>query len=67
MSAINQSCEALIGRTALELWGNFPRDVQELIFETAVRHNEGLRHDLAVFLHERHPRTAHPPKPTAFA
>jgi hypothetical protein len=67
MSAIDQRCEALIGRTALELWGHFPRDVQELIFETAVRGDEGLRHDLAVFLHERHPRTAHPPKPTALA
>jgi hypothetical protein len=67
MSAINQGCEALIGRTALELWGYFPRDVQELIFETAVRGNDGLRHELAVFLHERHPRTAHPPKPTALA
>jgi hypothetical protein len=67
MNVIDQHCEILIGRTALELWGHFPRDVQELIFETALRGNDQLRHDLAVFLHERHPRTAHPPKPTALA
>lgn len=67
MAAIDQRCETLIGRTALELWGHFPRDVQEMIFETALRGNDTLRHDLAVFLHDRHPRTAHPPKPTALA
>jgi hypothetical protein len=60
-------CEALIGHTCLNLWSRFPRDVQELIFETAVEGRDELRHELAVFLHERHPRTAHPPKPTAIA
>jgi hypothetical protein len=65
MVTIDEHCEALIGRTALALWGRFPRDVQELIFETALDGNDDLRHDLAVFLHERHPRTAHPPKPAA--
>lgn len=63
MGTIDERCEALIGRTALTLWSRFPRDVQELIFETAVDGNEPLRYDLAVFLHDRHPRTAHPPKP----
>jgi len=65
MDKIDEHCEALIGRTALALWGFFPRDVQEMIFETAVEGHEALRHDLAVFLHERHPRTAHPPKPVS--
>jgi hypothetical protein len=25
------------------------------------------RHQLALYLHDHHPRTAHPPKPTALA
>jgi hypothetical protein len=64
MGRVDEHCETLIGRTALALWGRFPRDVQEMIFETAVEGREALRHDLAVFLHNHHPRTAHPPKPT---
>jgi hypothetical protein len=26
-----------------------------------------IRNRLAIFLHDRHPRTAHPPKPTGLA
>ena len=55
MDTIDEHCEALIGRTALALSAHLPRDVQEMIFETAVEGHEALRHDLAVFLHERHP------------
>jgi hypothetical protein len=28
--------------------------------------DEQLRYQLAVYLHQHHPRTAHPPRPTAF-
>jgi hypothetical protein len=28
-----------------------------------MRHKAELRHDLARLLHERHPRTQHPPRP----
>ena len=55
----------LAGLAALKLWPDLPRDIQERLFETAVPSDERIRHDLAVFLHDRHPRTAHPPKPTA--
>lgn len=65
MNGVDARCEALIGRTILDLWFRLPRDVQEMIFETAVEGQDDLRHSLAVFLHERHPRTAHPPKPSA--
>jgi hypothetical protein len=34
------------------------------LFETAVPTDEAVRNNLAVFLHDRHPRTAHPRKPT---
>jgi hypothetical protein len=40
-----------------------PRDIQEALFETAMRDRTELRHDLAKLLHARHPRTEHPPKP----
>ena len=53
----------LAGRAALQLWPDLPRDIQEALFETAAPGDDKVRHDLAVFLHERHPRTAHPPKP----
>lgn len=57
----------LLGRAALQCWADLPRDVQERLFETATASDEQVRHDFAVFLHDRHPRTAHPPRPTALA
>jgi hypothetical protein len=59
--------ERLLGHAALKLWPDLPRDVQELLFETAVPIDPVIRNKLAVFLHDRHPRTAHPPKPTQLA
>lgn len=60
-------CAMLIGQAALRLWPDLPRDIQEQLFETAAPNDEQVRHNLAVFLHDRHPRTAHPAKPTALA
>jgi hypothetical protein len=59
--------ECLLGHAALKLWPDLPRDVQELLFETAVPLDPAVRNRLAVFLHDHHPRTAHPPKPTQLA
>lgn len=59
--------QAVIGQAAIGLWPNLPRTVQEQLFELAVGADEHLRHRLAIYLHEHHPRTAHPPKPTALA
>jgi hypothetical protein len=56
-----------IGHAALELWPDLPREVQERLFEHAATSDESLRHALAIYLHDRHPRTAHPPKPSALA
>jgi hypothetical protein len=67
MSDIDTQYAQLVGRAALQLWPDLPRDMQEALFESAVPNDDALRHDLAVFLHDRHPRTAHPPKPTAMA
>ncbi|MCA6117434.1 hypothetical protein J6524_21570 [Bradyrhizobium sp. WSM 1738] len=53
----------LLGEAAIAIWGDMPRDIQEALFETAMKNRSELRHDLAVLLHERHPRTLHPAKP----
>ena len=59
--------EHLVGRAALKLWSDLPRDLQERLFEDAVGGDEALRHNLAIYLHDHHPRTTHPPSPTAVA
>ena len=59
--------ERLLGRAALRLWPDLPRDVQEKLFERAVPLDQAIRNRLAIFLHDRHPRTAHPPKPKTLA
>ena len=59
--------ERLLGHAALRLWSELPREVQEKLFETAVPLDPVIRNRLAIFLHDGHPRTAHPPKPTELA
>ena len=61
--------ERLLGHAALRLrlWSELPREVQENLFETAVPLDPVIRNRLAIFLHDRHPRTAHPPKPIELA
>jgi uncharacterized protein with von Willebrand factor type A (vWA) domain len=58
-----QTFASLLGEAAIVVWGDMPRDIQEALFETAMRDRSELRHDLACLLHERHPRTQHPAKP----
>lgn len=53
----------LLGRAAMEVWGDMPRDVQEALFERAVKGHDSDREQLARLLHDRHPRTSHPAKP----
>ena len=55
--------ERLLGKAVLALWPGFPRDVQEILFETAVARDEIVRNHLASYLHDHHPKTAHPAKP----
>jgi hypothetical protein len=57
--------ENLMGKAALKTWSGLPREVQERLFETAVGEDETLRQALAVYLHDHHPQTMHPPKPTS--
>ena len=59
--------ERLLGKAALALWSDFPRDVQETLFETAVARDVIIRNHLASYLHDHHPKTAHPAKPAQSA
>lgn len=57
---------SLLGHAALKAWPELPRDAQERIFSAAV--DDGIiANSLAQFLHDRHPKTSHPPKPTRLA
>jgi hypothetical protein len=57
---------ALLGHAALKVWAELPRDAQERLFTAAV--DDGvIANELAEFLHDRHPKTAHPPQPTRLA
>ena len=58
-----KEAEALLGQAALRVWSDLPRDAQELLFESAVPKDDHMRKLLAVFLHDSHPKTYHPPKP----
>jgi hypothetical protein len=67
MSNLFKEFELLLGRAAFKLWPDLPRGMQEKLFEVAVPDNPLLRYSFAVFLHDHHARTAHPPKPTSLA
>ena len=57
---------ALLGHAVVKVWADLPRDSQELLFAAAV--DDGVvANELAELLHDRHPRTAHPAKPTRIA
>jgi hypothetical protein len=57
---------ALLGRAALKVWPDLSREDQELLFQAAAD-DSVIGNSLATFLHDHHPRTAHPPKPTRLA
>jgi hypothetical protein len=57
---------SLLGHAALKVWSDLPREAQERLFAAAV--DDGvIANSLAVFLHDSHPKTAHPPKPSMIA
>jgi hypothetical protein len=59
MSNSTHEFERLLGKAALALWADLPRDVQENFFETAVAEDVMIQNHLASYLHEHHPKTAH--------
>ena len=46
-----------LGEAVVRLWGILPPDVQHRLFDEAVSHAAKTRSQLAVFLHDKHPRT----------
>ena len=53
-----------LGEAVIRIWSNLPQDVQLHLFQEAVTsHGESIRAQraqLAVFLHDKHPRTLDP-------
>jgi hypothetical protein len=50
-----------LGEAVIRIWSNLPQDVQLHLFQEAVTsHGESIRAQLAVFLHDKHPRTSDP-------
>jgi hypothetical protein len=48
-----------LGRAVAAVWGELPTAAQHDLFEAAVRSaGEAAREELAIFLHQQHPRTA---------
>jgi hypothetical protein len=47
----------------MDIRGDMPRDIQEALFETAMKGRDAQREELARLLHDRHPHTLHPAKP----
>jgi hypothetical protein len=47
-----------LGEAVVRIWSSIPHDVQQQLFEDVVNHKgEGMRPPLAIYLHDRHPRT----------
>jgi hypothetical protein len=50
-----------LGGAVIRIWRNLPQDVQDHLFKEAVAsQGESIRSQLAVFLHDKHARTADP-------
>lgn len=50
-----------LGEAVIRIWSALPQDVQDQLFKKAVAsQGESIRAQLAVFLHDKHSRTAYP-------
>ena len=57
-AALEQISRAL-GEAVIRMWGRLPTEIQHEIFEEVVTVcGETMRPQLAIFLHDKHPRTA---------
>jgi hypothetical protein len=53
-----------LGEAVAAVWGKLPGEVQQALFEAAIGSTgEGSRERLAMYLHDRHPRTQLSDKP----
>jgi hypothetical protein len=59
-----QECFAnLLERAATDVGDDMPRDIQKVLFDTAMKEQSAEREELARLLHDRRPRTLQPAKP----
>ena len=50
-----------LGEAVVRTWSHLPKEVQNCLFQEAVTsQGESIRPQLAVFLHDKHPRTLDP-------
>jgi hypothetical protein len=60
-SMITDQLTRALGEAVIRMWSKLPQDVQNHIFQEAVTaQGESIRSQLAIFLHDRHPRTSDP-------
>ena len=60
-SVITEQLRRALGEAVIRIWSNLPQDVQNHLFQEAVTsQGESIRPQLAVFLHDKHPRTSDP-------
>ena len=60
-SVITEQLTRALGEAVIRIWSNLPQEVQNHLFEEAVTsQGESIRSQLAVFLHDKHSRTADP-------
>ena len=58
--SVDQLTRAL-GEAVIRIWSHLPQEVQDHLFKGAVAsRGESIRSQLAVFLHDKHPRTFDP-------
>ena len=56
--------KAALGEAVAAVWDKLPAEVQQALFEAAIGSaGEGSREKLAIYLHDRHPRTPLRDKP----
>jgi hypothetical protein len=60
-SVITEQLTRALGEAVIRIWSNLPQDVQNHLFQEVVTsQGESIRSQLAIFLHDKHARTADP-------
>jgi hypothetical protein len=60
-TVITDQLTRALGEAVIRIWSNLPQEVQDHLFKEAVAsQGESIRSQLAVFLHDKHSRTADP-------
>jgi hypothetical protein len=60
-SAAAEQLTRALGEAVIRIWSDLPQEVQDHLFKGAVAsRGESIRSQLAVFLHDKHPRTLDP-------